>query len=78
MTRGVVVVLLLSDEEDSDSLMLPDEKKPSANLPFLETSLSPTASAWSAARVSFAAAKHGVGVCSSREAETRRSPSRRM
>uniref|UniRef100_A0A0A9EF19 Uncharacterized protein n=1 Tax=Arundo donax TaxID=35708 RepID=A0A0A9EF19_ARUDO len=46
-------------------------KKPSANLPFLETSLSPTASTWPAARVSLAvAAEHRV----SRE-EKRRSTS---
>ena len=42
----------------------PGWKKPSANLPFLETSLSPTASTWPAMRVSLFpfAAEHGEGV----------------
>ena len=43
-------------------------KKPSANLPFLETSLAPMASTWPPVRVSFAAEEY-EGVCK------RRSPS---
>ena len=39
-------------------------KKPSANLPFLETSLSPAASAWPAARVSPIAVAAELGACS--------------
>ena len=47
-------------------------KKPSANLPLLETSLSPTASTWPAARVSVVApaAAAGAGACN--EARRRR------
>ena len=45
-------------------------KKPSANLPLLETSLSPTASAWPAARVSVVAPAAGAGACT--EARRRR------
>jgi hypothetical protein len=50
-----VVLLLLSEEEEdllaAGVVVVPDGKKPSANLPFLETRVSPTASAWPAARV---------------------------
>ncbi|BAH92963.1 Os05g0165800 [Oryza sativa Japonica Group] len=58
-------------------VMLPDLtttlgwKKPSVNLPFLDTSLSPTASTSPAARVSFVAAEHGGVTCR----EKRRKPS---
>lgn len=41
-------------------------KKPSANLPFAETSLSPTVSTWPAARVSPLAEEHGVVACKRR------------
>lgn len=41
-------------------------KKPSANLPFAETSLSPTVSTWPAARVSPLAEEHGGVACKSR------------
>ncbi|XBJ06641.1 hypothetical protein VPH35_012274 [Triticum aestivum] len=48
-------------------------KKPSANLPFVETSLSPTASTWPSVRVSPAGAdEEQRGVCE------RRSPSTNM
>lgn len=47
-------------------------KKPSANLPFLDTSLSPTTSAWPAVRVSFAVAEEHEGVC---KEDKRRRPS---
>jgi hypothetical protein len=53
-----VAVLLSKDDEDLMLLVVPDdEKKPSANLPFLETSLSPAANAWPALRVSTFAAQ---------------------
>ena len=38
------------------AVLAPGWKKPSANLPFLETSLPPTASTWPAVRVSSLAA----------------------
>ncbi|BAT00376.1 Os07g0186150 [Oryza sativa Japonica Group] len=66
---GNVLVVVLMD------LLMPAVgcgwKKPSANLPFLETSFSPTESAWPTMRVSPSAmaAEHG-GVCR----EERRSP----
>ena len=41
-------------------------KKPSANLPFAETSLSPTVSTWPAARVSPLAEEHGGVACKRR------------
>jgi hypothetical protein len=66
---GEVVVLV-------DLLRVSDavgRKKPSANLLFLETSLSPTVSTWLAARVPFVVAAEHRGVCC-RE-EKKRSPS---
>jgi hypothetical protein len=51
-------------------------KKPRANLPFPETSLSPAASACPAARASpFGVAAERVGVCSWEEKRRRRPPS---
>ena len=47
-------------------------KKPSANLPFLETSLSPKASAWPAVRVSVAEAAEADHGEVSREVKRRR------
>ena len=47
-------------------------KKPSANLPFLETSLSPNASAWPAVRVSVAEAAEADHGEVSREVKRRR------
>uniref|UniRef100_N1R3P6 Uncharacterized protein n=1 Tax=Aegilops tauschii TaxID=37682 RepID=N1R3P6_AEGTA len=41
-------------------------KKPSANLPFAETSLSPTVSTWPAARASPLAEEHGGVACKRR------------
>ena len=67
-----------------DLLMLDDGtggwnwKKPSANLPFLETSLSPAASVWPAARVSPFAAAATMTECKGacyREDKSRRPPS---
>jgi hypothetical protein len=62
--EAVVVVVLVSVELPMAPRLEGNWKKPSANLPFLETSLSSTVRAWPAARVSpFAAAveegRHG-------------------
>uniref|UniRef100_A0A0A9BLF0 Uncharacterized protein n=1 Tax=Arundo donax TaxID=35708 RepID=A0A0A9BLF0_ARUDO len=62
-------------------LMMPEPglKKPSAKLPFLETSLSSTASAWPTMRVSaFAAAEHEAGVCRDEKRRRRRNPPSNM
>ena len=63
--EAVVVYLLVMAD--------PGWKNPSANLPFLEMSLPPTASAWPTARVSSfgVAAEHETGAC--REENIRRS-----
>jgi hypothetical protein len=54
--EAVVVYLLVMAE--------PGWKNPSANLPFLEMSLPPTASAWPTARVSsFGVVEHETGAC---------------